>query len=148
MVMEVEAYDVVVELIALGHQFGESIADSIELWISISFAVIGAAYFAPERLNVFLTTFLLALYIAFTAHTFGSVGADVRGGEAAVADAQRVAEARGLHLELLELRGSGKPEDRQGSPVASQVFILGLFAGVLGFVGFTCFNNYRRRADP
>lgn len=142
--MDVESYDIVVELISQSHQFGESIAESIELWISVSFAVIGAAYFAPDRLNPLVATFLVAIYVAFTAHTFASTDADIRAAQAANADAKRIAVERGLQLDVLDIRASGDPADTQGSPLASRVFVFGLFFGTLGFVSFTSFQTYRK----
>ncbi len=145
--MDVESYDIVVELISQSHHFGESIADSIELWISVSFAVIGAAYFAPDRLNLFVATFLVAIYAAFTAHTFASTDADIRAAQAATADAKRIAIERDIELAVLDIRASGDPADTQGSPLASRVFVLGLFFGTLGFVSITCFQNHRRGSN-
>jgi len=146
--MDVDAYDIVAELISLSHQFGESIADSIELWISVSFAVIGAAYFAPDRLNPIVAAFLIAIYVAFTAHTFASTDADIRAGQAMVQDAKRIAEERGLQLDVLDIRASGDPADTQGAPWASRIFIFGLFLGVLVFVSVTSFQTYRKRRKP
>jgi len=142
--MDIDSYDVVVELLSQSHQFGESIADSIELWISVSFAVIGAAYFAPHRLSPLVAAFLIAIYIAFTAHTFASTDADIRASQAAILDAKRIASERDIQMEVLDLRGSGNPADTQGSPLASRIFVLGLFLGVLGFVSVTCYQTYRK----
>ena len=97
--MEVQAYDIIVELISQSHQFGESVADSIELWISVSFAVIGAAYFAPDRMNPLVATFLVAIYMAFTAHTFASTSADIRASQAATSRLSTITTSSKLSVE-------------------------------------------------
>lgn len=145
--MDIEAYDAVIDLLGQSHQYGDSIAAGIQIWVSVSFAVIGAAYFAPERLGLVVVLFVLAIYVAFTAHTFALIDTDVRASAAALADAERLASIRGLELELLSLRTSPDPVDRSGSPLASQVFIFGLFFGVIGFVIGTSFEHYRKKSD-
>jgi hypothetical protein len=141
--MEVESYDVIVELMSQSHNFGESIADKVELWISVSFALIASAYFAPDRMGPIVASFLVVLYIAFTAHTFANTDADVRASQAALRDASRIAEEREIHLELLELRASDDPSSTKGSPIASNIFVFGLFLGVLTFVGYTSFRTWK-----
>ena len=142
--MDPEIYSVILELLAQSHDFGESLAGSVELWISVSFAMIGAAYFAPDRLNVFVATFLIVIYVAFSIHTFGSTDADARASQAALNDAKRIAAQHEIKLDLLDLRGSDDPGSKSGPVLASDIFIWGLFLGVVGFVGITSFKSYRK----
>lgn len=142
--MDADILESILELLAQSHDFGESISDSIELWISVSFALIGAAFFAPDRLNVFVATFLIVIYAAFTLHTFGSVDADVKASQAALSDAKRIAAEQAVQLDLLDLRASNDPEARGGSQIASNVFVIGLAFGVIGFVALTCVKTHRK----
>jgi hypothetical protein len=143
--MDIEAYDVVVELLGQSHVFGEAIATRLQWWVGVSFALIATAHFAPERLHPVIATFLLAIYIAFSAHTFSNADADIRASQASVRDAKKIAEERGIQLDLLDLRSSDDPLDTQGSQWASKIFVNGLGAGTIGFVVFTSFQAYRKR---
>jgi hypothetical protein len=49
--MDADIYEVILELLSQSHQFGESIADSIKLWISVSFTVICFVSFISYRLH-------------------------------------------------------------------------------------------------
>ena len=66
MSMDFEAYQIVIELLAQAHEYGEANSDKMELWISISSGLIVMAYFAPERLKLGISTMILLVYIAFS----------------------------------------------------------------------------------
>jgi len=143
--MDTEAYDVVVELISQSHDFGEAIAVRVQWWIGVSFALIATAHLAPDRLRPAVAAFLIAVYIAYSAHTFSNTEADLRASQAAIKDAQRIAVERQIQLDLLDLRASDDPFDTQGSPWASRIFINGLLIGTVGFVLFTSYSACRKR---
>lgn len=146
--MDAQAYDVVVALIAQGHVFGEAITARLQWWVGISFALIATAHFAPERLKPTVAAFLLAIYVAFSAHTFSNMDADIRAAQASMRDATRIADARGLQLDLLDLRASDDPLDTRGATWASRIFIGGLGVGTIGFVLLTSFRTFRNRGGP
>jgi len=89
--MDLDAYELVLDLLAQSHAYGESIADKIELWIGTSFGLIVMAYFAPDRLKLGIASLVVAIYVAFTVWVFSNIGADVDLSDAALNDARALA---------------------------------------------------------
>lgn len=130
--MDAEAYQAIVDLLGQAHNFGESISDKMELWISISSGLIVMAYFAPDRLTPGIAAFVLSLYIAFSVFVFSNIAADADLSRAAIDDASRVAAE--FRIESSELRYRLERGGR-GSNQAAMLFLVGLFFGTIWYVG-------------
>ena len=102
--MDLDAYELILEVLSQSHDYGESIADKIELWIGTSFGLIIMAYFAPDRLRPGTATIVISIYVAFTAWIFSNIGADIELGEAALEDAKALAEQYQIDSKALQYR--------------------------------------------
>ncbi len=139
--MDIDAYQLVVNLLTQAHYFGESIAVKIEFWISISSGLIVMAYLAPNRLKPGIASLVLAIYIAFSLYIFANIEADMDLVAAALADAAKVAaqfkiESKELQYRL-EFGGAG-------SNLAATFFMVGLFLGTCWFVSFTAYQTHKK----
>ena len=142
--MDVEAYQLVVALLGQVHDFGESISDKMELWISISSGLIVMAYFAPDRLKPGIATYVVALYIAFSVFIFSNIAADASLSRAAIADASRIASELQIQSSELKYR---LDEGGSGSSLAALMFMAGLFFGTIWYVSYTAYRTYKDTAD-
>jgi hypothetical protein len=139
--MDLEAYELILEVLSQSHDYGESIADKIELWIGTSFGLIIMAYFAPDRLRPGTAAIVIGIYVAFTAWIFSNIGADIELSEAALEDAKALAEQYQIDSKALQYRlGDGGT----GSGTAFAIFMLGLFTTAVGYVAYTARESFQR----
>ncbi len=139
--MELNAYELILEVLSQSHDYGESIADKIELWIGTSFGLIIMAYFAPDRLRPGTATIVIGIYVAFTAWIFSNVGADIELSEAALEDAKALAEQYQIDSKALQYR---LEDGGTGSGTAFTIFMFGLFSTAVGYVGYTARETFQR----
>ncbi len=141
--MDIEAYAVIVDLLAQAHAYGDSIASKAELWIGISSGLIVMAYFAPDRLKVSITTLVIFLYIALSVFLFSNMVDDLAMSRLAIEDAKAIAEENAINSRLLayrlEAEGGGSGETTFGF-----VAFLGLFLGTIGFLVLTALQTWRK----
>ncbi len=139
--MDLNAYELILDLLSQSHNYGESIAGKIELWIGTSFGLIIMAYFAPDRLKPGIAALVVGIYTAFTAWLLSNIGADVELSQAALSDAKVLAETYQINSQVLDYRLT---EGGRGSGVAAAVFLVGLFTATVGYVGFTVRETLKR----
>lgn len=139
--MDLDAYELILDLLSQSHDYGESIADKIELWIGTSFGLVVMAYFAPDRLKLGIASVVVAIYVAFTVWVFSNIGADIELSEAALNDAKALAQRYQIHSQALDYRLA---DGGHGSGVAVIVFIVGLFTATIGYVGYTARETFKR----
>ena len=139
---EYEAYDLAVQLLGFVHELGEAIQSRIEFWSGVSYGLIALAYIAPNKLTFGVTSFLLALYTAFTISTVQNVGFDMDTAAAGRRDAMQLVENHDLIIEAVTEKA--RPDRDWGFAVlryASSLYVPGLFFGAIGYIGITCFRQ-------
>lgn len=138
--MEIEALVYLQELLGQQHEYGESVHGRLDMWISVSFAVIAITYIAPERLTPLIATLIVVLYSAFTVHTFTVVLADMNIAAATLETAKDFAALNGIENKSLEARVEA---EKQSGMLISSVFMIGLLVGTIGYVLYIALQNYR-----
>ena len=141
---EAEAHDLILAYIELTHGYGESVWGQFQIWMGGSFALILTAHFAPERMNVVVTTFLAAVYVGFTWSLGTNMVRDLEfSGEALVA-ALELADMYGINTPLLDAYdASATAFGGGGGFIAASVFIVGLWIGCLGYLAHTSYKFHR-----
>jgi len=142
--MELDAYQIVVDLLSQSHAYGEAIAGKMELWISVSFGLIVMAYFAPNRLMPGIACLVLLIYVAFSVFSITNIYADIQMGKAAIDDAAMLLTTYELESKQIETR---LEDNATGSGVAIFIFLAGLFLGTIGYVSHTAYTTYKGRRE-
>ena len=145
--MDLDAYATVVELLSQAHAYGESIHTKMEMWLGISSGLIIMAYFAPDRLKPNVTALVVLLYVGLSIFFVSNILEDVGFGDAAVADAQHLAQVYELRSEVLDRRVNDARSGR-GLTSIGIVVMTGFFAGTIGFVILTAWQIWRRQKHP
>lgn len=142
---EPEVISAVADLASLGHEHGEAIWSKIQWWVSMSFALILTAHFAPQRMNLFVSLLLGVIYVVFTLMVLASMGADGQIGGSTWVDAKELAELNSCGS-LAVLR----PPDVPLLSFASYllVFIIILPLSTLGYLAYTCKEQSKNRTSP
>ena len=141
-----ESFEIALQYIVFAHDLGEANHNKIQFWIGTSYVLLIAAYVAPQRMSIGITTLLLTLYIAFSAFTYTVMNFDGETAHAAVRDALRVAELGNVQVESVIEKMRGQEDDGlKAREAISSLFGPGLFLGVIGFVCIVAFKNWRNR---
>ena len=144
-----EAFEIALQYVVFGHELGEANHNKIQFWIGTSYVLLIAAYAAPQRMTLGVSALLLTLYIAFTSYSATVIVFDDQTANAALRDAHRIAEMGRIEVESVteKLRGQYDEDLRAWSGI-SALFAPGLFFGVIGFVSFVAYKNFRDRPSP
>ena len=141
--MDLEAYNQIVELVALGNEMGEAIWTRIEFWSGLSFAAIAVAHLAPNRLTPAITLFIIILYTAFSLNQLSSVLQDMEVLLAIVNDIAKIGEMYQIDANLIALM-DGRSEETLNLSFLDQLstlYLPGLYLGTVGFLIFSCRNS-------
>lgn len=141
--METEAYGVVVDLLSQAHDYGESIAAKLELWISISSGLIVMAYFAPDRMKPGVVSLILVAYVLFSAFMYTNIQDDIGLNKAALRDAKTMAALSDIESATLEYR-LNDAQSGSGSTTSGGLFMLVLFLGTAGYVASAAYETFRK----
>jgi hypothetical protein len=143
---EAEAYEVALQYMTFAHDLGEAAHDRIQFWIGTSYVLLIAAYAAPHRLNLGITTLLMALYITFSLFTYTIIRFDSETAYAAMRDAVAVMQNNSIQIESVSEKMRAQTDEQlRHLEDLSMLFAPGLFLGVMGFVVFVTLKNWKNR---
>jgi len=143
---EAEAYEVALQYMTFAHDLGEAAHDRIQFWIGTSYVLLIAAYAAPHRLNLGITTLLMALYITFSLFTYTIIWFDSETVYAAMRDAVAVMQNNSIQIESVSEKMRAQTDEQlRHLEDLSMLFAPGLFLGVMGFVVFVTLKNWKNR---
>ena len=142
---EAEAHDLILAYIELTHGYGESVWGQFQIWMGGSFALILTAHFAPERMNVVVTTFLAAVYVGFTWSLGTNMVRDLEFSGEALVGALELADMYGINTPLLDAYDAAATAGAGGGGfIAGRVFTVGLWIGCLGYLAYTSYKFHRK----
>ncbi len=140
--MDLEAYNLLLELHIYAGELGESIWSRIEFWSGISFGTIALAYLAPNRLTPPITTLIVSLYILFSFSLFSNVQSDLEKITVLVADFTKIAEQYDIEAEIVAQSGVGPPSLADSISI---LYIPGLLFSTIGFLILTAYKTRKRK---
>ena len=144
---EAEAFELALQYMVYAHDLGEANHDRIQFWIGTSYVLLLAAYAAPQRMTIGVSILLLVLYVTFTTFTLTVLGFDTDTAGASMRDSLRIMEAGNVEIEsVVEKMRAQTDEELKNREAISALFAPGLFLGVVGFVSFVTFKNWRNRS--
>ena len=143
---EYEAYDLAMSAISFNHNLGESILSQIQFWAGVSYALLAITLVAPQRLTIGTTVLLLALYAAFSLHTYSNIGFDIDTAGAGRHDAKKILDDQGLSLAVVEEKLRAESDvGFYSMRNLTGIYIPGLFFGTVGYVTFVCRREHLAR---